>query len=683
MVNYYLSIKKGSNIKKVEGIDSETYKGNIFLLTFTEGKQIKHIWFNPFSRNYATDLFTVFVTLKNRNYFFHNLEFDISSFLKICFTQDEITELLITGNVQKEDFTFNYLNQKFFSIVDKKRKINIKFWDSNNIFKSSLDRISKELLGKGKEASDLNLYRFDDWNYILDNKDKIIHYGKIDSLRVKQIMEKLITELSNNSNSNNSTTKYPFFVNKPYSTASISALNFKINTKYPNYRRIVNKKWNKLIDTDKMENYVMNTYRGGIFDSFQKGFIDDKLYKVDLKSAYPFFTANLNDLNFAVPLTTKEYLPEYEYGCYLCSIETEIPIKPFKDIKLQNGLSIKNLLLTGQIPKVYLLPEEIKFLEDNNQTVNIHSGFVLHFNEIHKPLKNFVEFLFSEKERLKKENPLMSNINKICLNSNYGKNWEQIKKVKKITDKEYCFLCHKYIDDIFDHTKNEHSDKYFVLNNQEYIKYIEKGQMFNPFYASKITAGTRLKVLGEYIKQPQNTLSINTDDIILTEKPKNLNFGSKLGDWEQDIYEYGVYLGNGFYDFFGENNLFSFQDNFKPLLKKRRGCETGIGLTVEDIEFKLSQNMYITKGFSLIDKLNTIKKQFQVYLYTPISLKTVRKQIYKYNWIDINQFKIIEKRININFNKKMIWDKELNGKQIIQDQEIVKGQIMDFDEHLR
>jgi hypothetical protein len=72
------------------------------------------------------------------------------------------------------------------------------------------------------------------------------------------------------------------------------------------------------------------------------------------------------------------------------------------------------------------------------------------------------------------------------------------------------------------------------------------GKMTNFFYASYITAETRLKVAEIAMRHPQETIEIATDSVTLTKDISDeLKITDYLGDWSKIEYAEGLFIGSG------------------------------------------------------------------------------------------------------------------------------------------
>ena len=71
-----------------------------------------------------------------------------------------------------------------------------------------------------------------------------------------------------------------------------------------------------------------------------------------------------------------------------------------------------------------------------------------------------------------------------------------------------------------------------------------RGTLTNFFYASYITAGTRLQLLNAYLSASENALELATDSI-LTNRELNLNLSREIGAWSLQHFDRGLLIGSG------------------------------------------------------------------------------------------------------------------------------------------
>jgi hypothetical protein len=170
------------------------------------------------------------------------------------------------------------------------------------------------------------------------------------------------------------------------------------------------------------------------------------------------------------------------------------------------------------------------------------------------------------------------------------------------------------------------------------------GNLFNPMYASIITSKTRMKLLELATQNPESIIMFSTDGIHSTE-PLKVPSNPALGEFAKDFVGEGVYVMSDVYNIWTD----------KQVKNKIRGFNAG---STKDID---SETVYLK------DILETMKKA--TYEYTsnrPIHLGESLIHINKHTKEDINIWEEVNREININGDRKRVWDSEFkNGKDCL------------------
>lgn len=192
----------------------------------------------------------------------------------------------------------------------------------------------------------------------------------------------------------------------------------------------------------------------------------------------------------------------------------------------------------------------------------------------------------------------------------YKKEIEKLVRMKQNIDKE---------KDALDY----HTIKIFL--NSLYGKMVQLIKMkknyiasncWNPIYASIITANCRLKVTSMQQMFP-DIIAVHTDSLI-SKSELPIECGRNLGQWDFEVSGQGYIVGSGIYQI-GDKTKF-------------RG-------------FRMKN--------SLIELMNCRKKYIELESVRPYTWK----EVVFHNWEKemINRFSKVEKKLNINFDKKRIW----------------------------
>ena len=137
-----LKYAKDLNIKKIVGLDTETYRGQAFLLcdslgnaftidSFQDGMNALHIG----HRNQTLNLF-------------FNIRYDVNSILSYL-PRELITQLHTTNMLNVGGYKIFYLPRKFLKI--RKDGLTTSFFDAYPFASSSLDKAALRYLGKRKD----------------------------------------------------------------------------------------------------------------------------------------------------------------------------------------------------------------------------------------------------------------------------------------------------------------------------------------------------------------------------------------------------------------------------------------------------------------------------------------------------------------------------------------------------
>jgi len=244
--------------------------------------------------------------------------------------------------------------------------------------------------------------------------------------------------------------------------------------------------------------------------------------------------------------------------------------------------------------KLQLAKSEIDFINEHfeNAAIKIVSGYEFYEKELVYPLKEEMERLYAWKENEPDES--IKYCVKIFMNSLYG----------------------KFIQLAGD------------ANNT--------GKLWNPLWASEITADARIKILKLGLQAPDKIIMFSTDSVH-SEIPLSIPDNPSLGDFKQDFEGSGVYLMSDVYNLWND--------------KKQKSKIRGFSLALEkDID---------SKEIMLRDILKQMKKD-TVYKYTTKRVYHLGECILhnkSRKMEDMNIFADVEKSIDINGDKKRIWDK--------------------------
>jgi len=515
-------------IKENTGLDTETYKGYVKLICDHTGD---YKFIDSF-----TDIlnFLTHRCFRNKFNWFYNIKFDFESIIKYL-EKDELITLYQNKTIERNSFTINYIDKKFFSILDKNNN-NYYFYDLFNFLDTSLDKASKKFLNNEKlktvDANKLNT----DWDYWQNNLDDIVKYCVYDANLTKRLADYFWLIIFKN---------LKYSPTKPFSKGKISEEYFLSRCFIPTINAIKeNPIGLKILQT------AYNSYYGGRFELLQKGFFEN-VYTYDIKSAYPAQIASLIDFNKGKWQKVRKLSPDATEGFYKAKIECkEALFCPV--VQKINELSIYP---NGRFNQ-YLTKKEIVFIKERfpNARVSIEYGYEFIAKDLYYPFKTEIERLYQWKEKEPDED--IKYVVKIILNSLYGKTI-QLAGVNLETGKR------------------------------------KSGKLFNPLYASLITSHTRIKLLELGCQKPECVIMFSTDAIHSTEK-LNVPLKPALGEFAKDFQGCGVYLMSDVYNLWNETKTKNKLRGFSLVSEKDIDSA---GILLRDILENLNSTKYeyITK----------------------------------------------------------------------------------------
>lgn len=437
------------------------------------------------------------------------------------------------------------------------------FTDLFNMYLMSLNKASETFLDD-KKLDIINAKRLNrSQKYWSENEADIIKYCIKDAELTANLGNLLIKEIKNVE------LQLPRFMT---SSASLSKQYFRYNCYIPSLERIPT----RILDI------AFQTYYGGRFEILKRGYFDD-LYYYDINSAYPKTISELPSLKYGNWKYANEINPKECIGFY--KVVLHIPeqyISPF----IIRPKKYVVMFPSGHFG-AWITWFEADLLRDYIVKVVKGYEYVPSMKE-YKPFSKHVFKLYRDKLRYKDVNDTWYHIIKITMNALYG-----------------CFV-----------EKHEKADG---------LTY--SGVLFNPIWASIITAKTRWKLLTDVKKADwKHIVAFHTDSIIST-KPLRLKCDEKLGNWKLVKHDSGVILMTGIYQI-GD-------------ITKRRGFKA------DKIDWiKLLENNkeldYIPMPQLHVNKIAEILKRFK-------------------NLDDVNKFIRFWKELRLNSDQKRNWNRKFEN----------------------
>jgi len=510
---------------------------------------------------------------ENAYNFFFNLNFDTNAILKFL-DRDKLVELKDDNETFYKQYKIVYIPKKLLAI--SRGNHTYSFYDVAQFFNGSLDKNAKEYLGLDKYQKD---YKEID-GAILGSD---INYWNDNLPMIIEyclndcLLTKKLGELLHK------TVKKAIGINpKSYmSKASLSKTYSK---------KVIDLPVTQILPNSVL-NYAFNSYSGGRFEIIEKGNVGlCSLY--DIKSAYPYYIRNLLDITKGKWKFVKSLNENADYGYYLVKVSVKYnTISPISTYAKDYTLVYPIMDCYKYMTKAELLNYE-KYID-----YEIIDGWEFYAKEYVYPFREFIDTLFALKNKTDKKDFKYS-LFKILMNGEYGLFYEKIKQ----KDGTY-----------------------------------KAGELFNPIYATEITANTKIQIFNLAQKDINNLVGFATDSVLFKGKP-DIKTGNNLGEWDLENQDDTLVLKSGMYKI--GNKIQS------------RGMKKTENLKTPHGEFKNIID-YIQKKPQLTS--------YPVILNNPLSFRKVIQMHKKYSTDDINIFTPEIYNIDINKDIKRIWESEFLG----------------------
>lgn len=524
----------------INAFDTETRPdGRIYLLSYVyDGPEwgSTHIGNSDFSPLEAEEIFEVLIRNKTQqpavNVWF-NLDFDANALIGTILSEYQMKELADTNKTTFEyndsEYQLTYIKGKFLSIQDENRHKSTHY-DISQFFHSTLETAAKNWLGL--EKGDIDFEELDSYSW-----EEITKYAEKDA-ELTQKLWKLFVDLGENE------LGIPF--GKPISTGFV-AQHVVFNQLYQKPA------WS----STQFQKLARKAYHGGRFEVYRRGFFDDVI-GLDINSAYPYHMAQMPDLgscNVQVIGGNVNDMRAADWGFVTATVTTDKQrnIQPFavKD-RIVYFPALEETKLTVTI-------DEFLFALDNGYLVdyNIHkTGLVYETDHVNRPFE-FLKEWYDDRNDYKKLRQEKNDkydkfqyILKVIMNSKYGKTCQ-------VTEK------HEYIEDSDSFDTQAHEFVTEGYTGEPVKGWFEAGDLFNPFYASYITAKTRLQLhqaaldLGvedSAIMFATDCLMLEADNVSQKAIDEMLA-PEDLGKWDYDYRGSAFVVGSGVYDVFEDGKL--------------------------------------------------------------------------------------------------------------------------------
>lgn len=332
---------------------------------------------------------------------------------------------------------------------------------------------------------------------------------------------------------------------------------------------------------------ALNAYVGGRFEVIRRGTTPSAV-SIDLNSAYPKCLRDLPDCTTGRWSDVWEYVPDALLGFYL--VRFFIPITHIGPLPFRPSPE-RITYPVGEMVTTVTHSEYTAVMNDVDSEVI--SGVVYHDPTPSYPFRVAVDALYNVKRETPKKDFKYSLV-KILLNSFYGSMYEKIKR----------------------------GEMYWP------------GKLFNPVYASEVTAETRADLWGIIRNYQKHVLMLATDGIVLDKMPR-VDFSDNMGEWAVEAEGNCTILKSGIY---------KIDDKVK-----NRGIQS-----VERLK-----TPYGAFG-SIFDYIQAVPylTEYRIDRYRPLGFGECVVHSLKHDLEDMNVFVDDPQVIDINTDYKRLWDTE-------------------------
>lgn len=567
----------------VRGFDTETgLDGNITVMACDDG-----------SFEYGEPIGDVLKFLTNPKYyhsfnFFYNLGFDHNAVFRSVLSEKQFNDLIYAGRTRHGKYRIEYIPGKLLKIVRSCKSW--KYYDISKFYKGGfsgkLVDVYKTVFGKEyKKILDASIG-------FADIDDEVVKYCIEDAKACQELAENLVIP------ANRIVPMHHW-----HSGATLAKALRKQNLTRPYFFK----------KNSRLQQFALYAYGGARIEVFKRGGWgyenNEKLYMYDIRSAYPSIQWQLDEVRQSVTSKEPKYYPESLHSFFLISLNIDdVLIGPLK-YKHRDVVFYP----IGVMSEVWVDKNELELLME----YDIRFKILKAAHDLSRPEEKPYEYLkdlYYERLKCKRsDKPEIKQLEfpyKLALNSSYGMLIERIQK-------------HRF-DRKFTPTMQENGDSYcyrdytgkVILVSPEY----HSGQFFNPVHACEVTSAIRCKLYRDSFKHQENLVKFATDSITFDKKVK-LDFGEKLGQYEDSPPYSGIVIGSGVY---------SMRSETKRINKFR--------------------------SFDRIDLLkvaeeNGTKPMIEFVRKAPIKLKEAKKE--RFRWF--NTFQEKRKKLDINFDHRRIW----------------------------
>jgi len=399
---------RNSNIVEIPrpkvAADTETEKGDIFLIADSEGNTLDKITFE----SVAEFLFQH----EGKWIFFYNLSYDADCILKL------LPESILKSYKWKKELKFkvgkysiHYIDKKKLSISKGHHFVNCydiaQYYDNKGLVEDYSESIKKPLdpqyLKIKEKRSKFSKF------YYSRSKKKVRNYCIDDCILTRELAENWIQTFKE---------VFGFYTDNWISPGYLAE-------KVLVHNRIKIPFFNEL--PYAIQELARHSFYGGRFELIKRGYIG-KCFLYDINSAYPKAISTILNITKGRWITTNKIHPNARIGFFFieADIDDSVKIAPFPFVKknkticypcgkFRTYVTLDELLMVKHDPKIkYKILESYQFIPNKNCDY---------------PFKKFIEKQYKRRMKLKKDNDPLEKAIKIILNSIYGKMAQRINHV--------------------------------------------------------------------------------------------------------------------------------------------------------------------------------------------------------------------------------------------------------------
>lgn len=323
---------------------------------------------------------------------------------------------------------------------------------------------------------------------------------------------------------------------------------------------------------DPVHNAAKYGFIGGRFELVRAGHFHCKLYSADINSAYPYYASLLPNLSKGIWRRANRFetgkfgiyhirynAPAHTYGIF--------PL-PFRD---QHGM----VSWPYSVESWYWAPEAELVADDKHAA--FLDGWVFDEDDPNSKPFAFLRDYYEIRKKLKQAGNPAEYTFKLIINSIYGQlaqraGWDK---------------------------KNNLPPRSHQLE-----------------WAGYITSSCRAAIYRAANSNPESVISLDTDGILSTEPIRGIQYGDKLGEWEYDEYDEGIFFQSGMYYLKRDGEWIKAKTRGIP-----KGSYTPEQLSAcirDNIPLSLSKKIFVTYGLASNgqrDRLNTWRTEPHEFIF--------------------------------------------------------------------